>query len=50
MAELKRGECSGARVRLDRLQPMVSASCIEHLDFIVEQDPNLAELLVCIGG
>jgi phosphorylase kinase alpha/beta subunit len=44
MAELKRGECSGARVRLDRLQPMVSASCIEHLDFIVEQDPNLAEL------
>ena len=46
MAELKRGYCSGARIRLDRLQPMVSASCVEHLDFIVERDSGLAAVLV----
>ena len=34
LSELKRGECEGVKVRLDRLQVFISTSCIEHLDHI----------------
>ncbi|GAB1599348.1 phosphorylase b kinase regulatory subunit beta-like [Argonauta hians] len=34
LSELKRGDCSGLRVRFGRLQAMISSACIEHLDFL----------------
>jgi len=34
LSELKRGECEGVKVRVDRLQVFLSTSCIEHLDHI----------------
>ena len=43
LAAFKKGECSGARVRLGRLQQLLSTSCCEHLDFLVERDPDLAD-------
>ncbi|XP_065827266.1 phosphorylase b kinase regulatory subunit beta-like [Oscarella lobularis] len=45
LAAFKKGECSGARVRLGRLQQLLSTSCCEHLDFLVERDPDLADSL-----
>ncbi|XP_064639915.1 phosphorylase b kinase regulatory subunit beta-like isoform X2 [Lineus longissimus] len=33
LAEMKRGEVNGVKIRLGRLQEMVSSACIEHLDF-----------------
>eukprot|EP00118_Oscarella_pearsei_P010638 m.66389 g.66389 ORF g.66389 m.66389 type:complete len:1074 (+) comp35386_c0_seq8:474-3695(+) len=45
LAAFKKGECGGARVRLGRLQQLISTSCVEHLDFLVERDPELAASL-----
>ncbi|GBP87004.1 Probable phosphorylase b kinase regulatory subunit beta [Eumeta japonica] len=33
-AMLKKGHCDGVKVRLGRLQNLISSSCMEHLDFI----------------
>ncbi|KAL3244039.1 hypothetical protein MRX96_019610 [Rhipicephalus microplus] len=34
LAMLKKGHCDGLKVRLGRLQNLISSSCIEHLDFL----------------
>ncbi|CAK9796068.1 Probable phosphorylase b kinase regulatory subunit beta [Anthophora quadrimaculata] len=44
-AMLKKGYCDKTKVRIGRLQNLISSSCIEHLDFIntVETDLELAQ-------
>ncbi|XP_041971437.1 probable phosphorylase b kinase regulatory subunit beta isoform X2 [Aricia agestis] len=37
-AMLKKGYCDGVKVRLGRLQNLISSSCIEHLDFMSQGD------------
>ncbi|ODN04689.1 putative phosphorylase b kinase regulatory subunit beta [Orchesella cincta] len=39
-AELKKGHCDGLKVRIGRLQNLLSSSCIEHLDFMNLVDPE----------
>ena len=34
LAQLRQGHCEGVKVRLGRLQNLLSSSCIEHLDFL----------------
>ncbi|XP_077542615.1 putative phosphorylase b kinase regulatory subunit beta isoform X3 [Haemaphysalis longicornis] len=34
LAMLKKGHCDGLKVRMGRLQNLISSSCIEHLDFL----------------
>ncbi|KAK2190913.1 hypothetical protein NP493_65g06037 [Ridgeia piscesae] len=34
LAQFKRGDCDGIKVRLGRLQEFISSACIEHLDFL----------------
>uniref|UniRef100_A0A0A9Y8S2 Phosphorylase b kinase regulatory subunit n=2 Tax=Lygus hesperus TaxID=30085 RepID=A0A0A9Y8S2_LYGHE len=34
MAMLKKGYCDGIKVRIGRLQNLISSSCVEHLDFM----------------
>lgn len=36
LAMLKKGFCDGMKVRIGRLQNLVSSSCIEHLDFVAD--------------
>ena len=36
LAMLKKGYCDGMKVRIGRLQNLISSSCIEHLDFVSE--------------
>ncbi|XP_055382717.1 probable phosphorylase b kinase regulatory subunit beta isoform X2 [Condylostylus longicornis] len=38
LAMLKKGYCDGIKVRIGRLQNLISSSCIEHLDFINQSD------------
>ncbi|XP_065092042.1 probable phosphorylase b kinase regulatory subunit beta isoform X1 [Ochlerotatus camptorhynchus] len=38
LAMLKKGYCDGMKVRLGRLQNLISSSCIEHLDFMSQSD------------
>ncbi|RZF33916.1 hypothetical protein LSTR_LSTR012258 [Laodelphax striatellus] len=40
MAMLKKGYCDGIKVRIGRLQNLISSSCIEHLDFMNMIDPE----------
>jgi len=40
LAELRHGHCEGVKVRLGRLQNLLSSSCIEHLDFLPGQDSS----------
>ncbi|XP_073999627.1 probable phosphorylase b kinase regulatory subunit beta isoform X2 [Rhodnius prolixus] len=40
MAMLKKGYCMGSKVRIGRLQNLISSSCIEHLDFLNTVDPS----------
>lgn len=42
LAMLKKGYCDGMKVRIGRLQNLVSSSCTEHLDFVSET-PDAAE-------
>ena len=44
LSALKRGECEGVKVRLGRLQNLLSSSCVEHLDFLA--NVNLDSLAV----
>nr|XP_021206842.1 probable phosphorylase b kinase regulatory subunit beta isoform X3 [Bombyx mori]XP_021206843.1 probable phosphorylase b kinase regulatory subunit beta isoform X3 [Bombyx mori]XP_037866538.1 probable phosphorylase b kinase regulatory subunit beta isoform X3 [Bombyx mori] len=37
-AMLKKGYCDGVKVRLGRLQNLISSSCMEHLDFMSQGD------------
>jgi len=41
LAELRHGHCEGVKVRLGRLQNLLSSSCIEHLDFLPGQDTSM---------
>ncbi|ELT96852.1 hypothetical protein CAPTEDRAFT_4204 [Capitella teleta] len=34
LAQFKRGDCDGIKIRLGRLQEFISSACIEHLDFL----------------
>lgn len=36
LAMLKKGYCDGMKVRIGRLQNLISSSCMEHLDFVSE--------------
>jgi len=45
LAELKQGTVTGVKVRLDRLQALISTSSIEHLEFGGE-DVNLDKALL----
>ncbi|XP_014207040.1 probable phosphorylase b kinase regulatory subunit beta isoform X2 [Copidosoma floridanum] len=40
-AMLKKGYCDGTKVRIGRLQNLISSSCIEHLDFISAMETDL---------
>ncbi|XP_044021061.1 probable phosphorylase b kinase regulatory subunit beta isoform X2 [Aphidius gifuensis] len=44
-AMLKKGYCDGTKVRIGRLQNLISSSCIEHLDFVshIETDIELTQ-------
>ncbi|KAK0088116.1 hypothetical protein PV325_013112 [Microctonus aethiopoides] len=44
-AMLKKGYCDNTKVRIGRLQNLISSSCIEHLDFVssMETDLELAQ-------
>ncbi|CAG7786316.1 unnamed protein product [Allacma fusca] len=39
-AMLKKGHCDGHKVRIGRLQNLLSSSCVEHLDFMNLVDPT----------
>ncbi|XP_015515633.1 probable phosphorylase b kinase regulatory subunit beta isoform X1 [Neodiprion pinetum] len=41
-AMLKKGYCDGTKVRIGRLQNLISSSCIEHLDFMDTMDTDLS--------
>ncbi|XP_053690854.1 probable phosphorylase b kinase regulatory subunit beta isoform X1 [Sabethes cyaneus] len=44
LAMLKKGYCDGMKVRIGRLQNLISSSCIEHLDFMSPSDlPDAVE-------
>lgn len=38
LAMLKKGYCDGMKVRIGRLQNLISSSCMEHLDFMSTSD------------
>ncbi|XP_059220834.1 probable phosphorylase b kinase regulatory subunit beta isoform X3 [Stomoxys calcitrans] len=38
LAMLKKGYCDGMKVRIGRLQNLISSSCMEHLDFMNQSD------------
>lgn len=38
LAMLKKGYCDGMKVRIGRLQNLISSSCVEHLDFMNQLD------------
>lgn len=38
LAMLKKGYCDGMKVRIGRLQNLISSSCMEHLDFVSDID------------
>uniref|UniRef100_A0A0C9RTQ7 Phosphorylase b kinase regulatory subunit n=2 Tax=Fopius arisanus TaxID=64838 RepID=A0A0C9RTQ7_9HYME len=40
-AMLKKGYCDGTKVRIGRLQNLISSSCIEHLDFVSSMETDL---------
>ncbi|XP_021927743.1 probable phosphorylase b kinase regulatory subunit beta isoform X5 [Zootermopsis nevadensis] len=40
LAMLKKGYCDGMKVRIGRLQNLISSSCIEHLDFMNTVDTS----------
>lgn len=42
LAMLKKGYCDGMKVRIGRLQNLISSSCIEHLDFVSDL-PDVCE-------
>ncbi|XP_023336391.1 probable phosphorylase b kinase regulatory subunit beta isoform X4 [Eurytemora carolleeae] len=39
LAEMKEGQCSGVKIRLGRLQNLISSACVEHID-LVHGDPK----------
>lgn len=41
LAELKQGHCGEVKVRLGRLQNLLSSSCVEHLDFYHEDGESV---------
>ena len=40
LAELRQGHCEGVKVKLGRLQNLITSACIEHLDFLSGQEAN----------
>ena len=54
LGDLKRGNCEGVKIRLGRLQNLVSSSCVEHVDIhdlakegITRLDVTPVEELAC---
>jgi len=43
LAMLKTGSCEGVKVRVGRLQNLMSSSCVEHLDFMEAVDAGSYE-------
>ncbi|XP_065164610.1 probable phosphorylase b kinase regulatory subunit beta isoform X2 [Atheta coriaria] len=43
LAMLKKGYCEGIKVRIGRLQNLISSSCVEHLDFTNILDVDFSE-------
>lgn len=43
LAMLKKGYCDGMKVRIGRLQNLISSSCMEHLDFVSDIDHDSCE-------
>ncbi|KAL3859718.1 hypothetical protein ACJMK2_009920 [Sinanodonta woodiana] len=42
LAQFKRGDVDGVRVRIGKLQSLISSSCVEHLDFLqTVTDPSI---------
>ena len=42
LAQFKRGDCDGIKVRLGRLQEFLSSACVEHLDFLnIDPEDNV---------
>lgn len=41
LSQFKQGNVNGAPVRLERLQTLVASACLEHLDFLDEDNSNL---------
>lgn len=40
LAELRQGHCEGVKVKLGRLQNLITSACIEHLDFLSGHEAN----------
>ena len=40
LAELRQGHCEGVKVKLGRLQNLITSACIEHLDFLSGQEAS----------
>ena len=40
LAELRQGHCEGVKVKLGRLQNLITSACIEHLDFLSGHELN----------
>lgn len=38
LSELKQGVCGGVKVRIGRLQNLISSACVEHLDLVLNED------------
>ena len=45
LAELRQGHCKGVKVKLGRLQNLISSACIEHLDFLPDQEAERIDAL-----
>jgi phosphorylase kinase alpha/beta subunit len=43
LAMLKKGYCDGMKVRIGRLQNLISSSCMEHLDFVSDIDQDTTD-------
>lgn len=43
LAMLKKGYCDGMKVRIGRLQNLISSSCMEHLDFVSDIDHDTTD-------
>ena len=45
LAELRQGHCKGVKVKLGRLQNLISSACIEHLDFLPDEEAERIDAL-----
>lgn len=45
LSQFKQGSVNGVPVRMERLQTLMPSACLEHLDFLDEEDTNMLEFL-----